>query len=115
MNLSNFPHAIATAQTKLLKLSRELTIVRNALALKEIEIDKAIAFSSEFKNDSQRKTAKTQMLQESEEYQRLTKLFDDLNERYQLADIDLQLIKNNFTVSKLEAREKIAKLESLTA
>jgi hypothetical protein len=115
MNLSNFPHAIATAQTKLVKLGRELAIIRNALLLEEMEIDKAIAFSSEFKNDPQRRAAKTQMLQESAEYQRLTALFDEINEKYQIADIDLQLVKNNFSISKLEARERIAKMESLTA
>jgi hypothetical protein len=113
MNLSTFPHAIADAQTKLLKLGRELAIVRNALTLEEMEIDKAIAFSPEFKNDTQRKAAKSGMLQESSKYQDLITLFDELNEKYQLADIDLQLIKNNFAVNKLEARERIAKMETL--
>jgi hypothetical protein len=60
MNLSNFPHAVATAQQKLLNLGRDITIVRNALLLEENSIDQAIAFSSDFKNDSQRKTAKQQ-------------------------------------------------------
>jgi hypothetical protein len=115
MNLSTFPHAIATAQTKLVKLGRELAIARNALLLEEMEIDRAIAFSSEFKNDTQRKSAKSQMLQESAKYQELTSLFDGLNEKYQLADIDMQLVKNNFTVCKLEARERIAKQETLAA
>jgi len=72
MKLSNFPHAIATAQQKLLNLGKDLTIVRNQLLLEENSIDQAIAFSSDFKNDSQRKTAKAQMLQESALYQSLT-------------------------------------------
>ena len=115
MNLSTFPHAIATAQTNLLKLGRELAIARNDLSLEEMEIDKTIAFCPDFKNDSQRKTAKSQMLHESQKYQELTALFDSINEKYQLADIDLQLVKNNFTIAKLEARERIAKLETLAA
>ncbi len=69
MKLSNFPHAIATAQQKLLNLGKNLTFVRNQLLLEENSIDQAIAFSSDFKNDSQRKTAKAQMLQESALYQ----------------------------------------------
>lgn len=113
MNLSTFPHAIATAQTKLIKLTRELAIARNALTIEEAEIDKAIAFSSDFKNDSQRKAAKVQMLQESAKYQELSALFDSINEKYQLADINLQLIKNNFAIGKLEMRERIADKESL--
>jgi hypothetical protein len=115
MQLSNFPHAIATAQQKLLNLGRDLTIVRNALLLEENSIDQAIAFSSDFKNDSQRKTAKTQMLQESALYQYLTQNLNDLTDKYTRADVNLQLVKNNFTVAKLEARERIAKMETLAA
>jgi hypothetical protein len=113
MNLSTFPHAIATAQTKLVKITNDLNNVRRSLSAQELEIDKAIAFSTDFKNDSQRKAAKVQMLQESARYQELTTLFDSINEKYQLADIDLQLVKNNFAIGKLEARERIADKESL--
>lgn len=115
MNLSSFPHAIASAQQKLLNLGRDITIVRNALLLEENQIDQAIAFSSEFKNDSQRKTARQQMLQESEQYQSLSQKLIDLTDKYSRADINLQLVKNNFTVAKLEMREKIAKMETLAA
>ena len=115
MNLSTFPHAIATAQQKLLNLGKDMTIARNALLVEENSIDQAIAFSSDFKNDNQRKTAKAQMLQESVLYQSLTQSLSDLTDKYNRADINLQLVKNNFTVAKLEARERIAKLETLAA
>ena len=113
MNLSTFPHAIATAQQKLLNLGKDITIARNALLLEENSIDQAIAFSSDFKNDSQRKTARQQMLQESALYQSLTQSLGDLTDKYNRADINLQLVKNNFTVAKLEMRERIAKMETL--
>jgi hypothetical protein len=115
MKLSNFPHAIAAAQQKLLNLGKDLTIVRNQLLLEENSIDQAIAFSSDFKNDSQRKTAKAQMLQESAPYQSLTQNLADLTDKYNRVDINLQLVKNNFTVAKLEMRERIAKMETLVA
>jgi hypothetical protein len=115
MNLSNFPHAIATAQQKLLNLGKDITIVRNALLLEENSVDQAIAFSSDFKNDSQRKTAKAQMLQESALYQSLTQNLADITDKYNRVDINLQLVKNNFTVAKLEMRERIAKIESTVA
>ena len=113
MNLSTFPHAIATAQTKLVKITNDLANIRRNVSTEEFEIDKAIAFSTDFKNDAQRKTAKVQMLQESAKYQELTALFDSINEKYQLADIDLQLVKNHFAIGKLEMRERIADKESL--
>lgn len=115
MNLSTFPHAIATAQQKLLNLGKNLTIIRNALLLEENSIDQTIAFSSDFKNDSQRKTAKAQMLNESNLYQSMSKQLADLTEQYSRADINLQLVKNNFTVAKLETRERIVKMETLVA
>jgi len=115
MQLSNFPHAIATAQQKLLNLGKDITIVRNALLLEENSVDQTIAFSSDFKNDSQRKTAKAQMLQESALYQSLTQNLADLTDKYNRVDINLQLVKNNFTVAKLEMRERIAKMETLVA
>ena len=115
MKLSNFPHAIATAQQKLLNLGKNLTFVRNQLLLEENSIDQAIAFSSDFKNDSQRKTAKAQMLQESALYQSLTQNLADITDKYNRVDINLQLVKNNFTVAKLEMRERIAKMETLVA
>jgi hypothetical protein len=115
MQLSNFPHAIATAQQKLLNLGRDITIIRNHLLLEENSIDQAIAFSPDLKNDTQRKTAKAQMLQESALYQSLTKNLADLTDKYNRADINLQLIKNNFAVAKLEMRERIAKMETLAA
>jgi len=113
MKLSNFPHAIATAQQKLLNLGKDLTIVRNQLLLEENSIDQAIAFSSDFKNDSQRKTAKAQMLQVSALYQSLAHKLAGLTVKSNRVNINLQLVKNNFTVAKLEMRERIAKLETL--
>jgi hypothetical protein len=115
MKLSNFPHAIATASYKLLNLGKDIASARNALLLEENSIDQAIAFSSDFKNDSQRKTAKAQMLQESALYQSLTQNLADLTDKYNRVDINLQLVKNNFTVAKLEMRERIAKMETLVA
>jgi len=91
MKLSNFPHAIATAQQKLLNLGKDLTIVRNQLLLEENSIDQAIAFSSDFKNDSQRKTAKAQMLQESALYQSLTQNLAGLTDKYNRVDINFWL------------------------
>jgi len=113
MNLSTFPHAIATAQTKLVKINNDLNNARRNLSTEEFEIDKEIAFSTEFKNDSQRKAARVQMLKDSAKYQELTALLESINEKHELADIDLQLVKNHFAIGKLEARERIADKESL--
>ena len=114
MQLSNFPHAIATASYEFLKIGTEIRFVRSSILEIEAEIDSCIAFG-EFKNDSQRKAAKAQMLKENESYSELASRLQKLTDAYSNAEIGMNLIKNNFAVAKLEARERIAKIEALVA
>lgn len=114
MNLSTFPHAIATASYELLALGTKIRNVRSTILDIESEVDSAIAFG-DYKNDSQRKVAKTQMLKENEDYAAFTEELQTLTDGYAKAEINLNLIKNNFSIRKLEARERIAKMESLAA
>lgn len=114
MNLSTFPHAIATASYELLALGTKIRNVRSAILDIESETDNAIAFG-EFKNDAQRKAAKAQLLKESDLYSDLSENLQSLSDQYSHAEIKLNLVKNNFTIGKLEARERIAKMESLAA
>ena len=114
MNLSTFPHSIATASYELLALSAKLRNARSAILDIESEIDSAIAFG-EFKNDAQRKAAKSQLLKEHSLYDLSCDQLQELSDLYSHAEIKLNLVKNNFAVGKLEARERIAKMESLAA
>lgn len=114
MNLSTFPHAIATGSYELLSLATKIRSVRAAILDIESEIDNVIAFS-EFKNEAQRKAAKAQMLKENESYSELATRLQELTDAYSHAEIGTNLIKNNFAIAKLEARERIAKMEALVA
>lgn len=114
MNLSTFPHAIATASYELLALGTKIRNIRSAILDIESEIDSAIAFG-DFKNDAQRKSGKAQMLKDHDSYSDFTDRLQALTDEYSRAEINLNLVKNNFTVAKLEMRERIAKLESLAA
>lgn len=55
------------------------------------------------------------MLKENEDYAAFTEELQTLTDGYAKAEINLNLIKNNFSIRKLEARERIAKMESLAA
>ena len=114
MNLSTFPHAIATASYELLALGTKIRNVRSAILDIEAEVDQAIAFS-DLKNEAQRKSTKAQMLKDHESYTDFATRLQELTDDYSRADVGLNLIKNNFTIGKLEARERIAKMESLAA
>lgn len=114
MNLSAFPDAIATASYELLALGREIREARSAILEIESEVDSAVAFG-DYKNDTQRKAAKAQMLKENKDYAAFTEELQTLTDGYAKAEINLNLIKNNFAVGKLTARERIADKESLVA
>lgn len=88
--------------------------MRSAILELEAEIDSCIAFG-EFKNDAQRKAAKSQLLKENNFYDQRCSQLQVLTDKYAHEEIALNLIKNNFTVAKLEARERIAKMETLAS
>lgn len=112
--LNKLPQAIADQSYKQLALDAEIRTVREAIALHESEIDTTIAFG-EFKNDAQRKAAKMQMMTENESLQASLRALQLLIERRDKGAIELNLLRDRFSIAKLEARERIAKLESLTA
>jgi hypothetical protein len=113
-SLHKIPQAIADQSYKQLALDGEIRTVREVIALHESEIDSAIAFG-EFKNDAQRKAAKLQMMQENDALQANLKALQVLSEKRDKGAIELGLLRDRFSIAKLEARERIAKLESLTA
>ena len=112
--LSTFPQRIADQSYKLLIFNGAIRDAREAIAVFENEIDSVIAFG-EFKNDGQRKAAKAQMMAENEALQDLFISLRNLNTERDRAAIEFDLLKHSFSVRKLEARERIAKMESLVA
>ena len=112
--LNKLPQAIADQSYKLLALDTQIRDAREIIAKFESEIDSAIAFG-EFKNDSQRKAAKAQMSAENAELQATLQTLRGLTEDRDQQAIELSLLRDRFSIAKLEARERIAKLESLTA
>jgi hypothetical protein len=118
MNVSNslatFPQRIADQSYKLLIFDGAIRDAREAIAIFESEIDSAIAFG-EFKNDGQRKAAKAQMMGENQALQDLIISLRGLTTERDKAAIEFALLKDSFSIRKLEARERIAKIESLAA
>ncbi|MCA6509717.1 MAG: hypothetical protein IM596_07910 [Pseudanabaena sp. M051S1SP2A07QC] len=112
--LARFPQEIATLSYEVVNIGTKIRDLRSAIADIEAEIDSAITFG-DFKNDAQRKAAKAQMLKEHDSFGELSKELQSLAEVQAMTEINLALIKNRFSIAKLEARERIAKLESLAA
>lgn len=113
-SLATFPQRIADQSYKLLIFDGTIRDAREAIAIFESGIDSEIAFG-EFKNDGQRKVAKAQMMGENQALQDLLISLRGLTTERDKSAIEFALLKDSFSIRKLEARERIAKIESLAA
>jgi len=111
MNIADYPQLIADAQRSILKLDQQLRMHRESVAFSLNAIERAIAHDPTLKNDSQRKAKKTELMETDDSYIQASyglKKCEDL--RTQM-DIDLQLLRSQFSILKLEKREAIATME----
>jgi len=112
MKLQEYPQAIAHLQKELLTVQQRLRTAKETAAFCLSNIDRAIAFDKELKNDNQRKAKRAELLEKDGDYiesqQQLRKL-EDLQAEM---DIELDLLRSQFSVLKLEQREAIARLEA---
>ncbi len=112
MQLQEYPKAIAQLQTKLNSLNFLADTLQRGIKLIEAEVDAAIAFDSQLTNDAKRKAKRTQLLDEYERYWELIETLATTKGERELKAIEHEQRRNEFTVLKLEARERIATLEA---
>ncbi len=111
-NLNQFPLKIAKAETKVLNLDREIAIHKENLSFMDGEIETAIASNKDLKNEQQRKTKRLELRQEPDYLQAKASL-TEATEKRDKAQIELNLLRNQFSVAKLETRQAIASLEAV--
>jgi hypothetical protein len=111
MKLSDYPSAIAQSAKNLLKAERSLKSSKTKVDEITSQIDAAIAFDPELKNDVQRKAKRTELLQ-AECYVDAFTEFRFRTEQLEDQQVEHQLLKDQFTVAKLESRQAIASLEA---
>lgn len=112
MHLKQYPNAIAAKQTELLELRQTIRQVKETIAGRETNIDQAIAFDADLKNDGQRKAKRAELVRTDLDLLELMQRLDDLADQQQQAEIDLNLLLNKFAIAKLEKRQTIAQMET---
>lgn len=112
MKLNEYPTAIAHLQRQTLELDQKLISLIESAKIFEFEIDKAIAFDPTLKNDAQRKARKIELSQTDGDYYEANRQLLEAKEKRERLAIELELKRNSFTVSKLEKREAIARMET---
>ena len=108
MRLSEYPTAIAQAAQAVNSGDQRIAQLRQDLARLEGKADMIVAFEESLKNENQRKARRFEILQVDQDYQQrqdqLIRLIAD--KANQLSE--LERLRNQFSVAKLEVRWAIA-------
>lgn len=112
MRLNEYPQAIALLEEKILVISREVEIQTELLSFMDGEIETVIASDSQLKNEQHRK-AKRLELQQQPDYLAAKSCLKEAKEQQARLAIKLNLLRNQFSVMKLEYRMRIASLEAV--
>ncbi|NJO40376.1 MAG: hypothetical protein HC769_02110 [Cyanobacteria bacterium CRU_2_1] len=107
MKLLDYPAAIAEQQRKLLRAEQHVRRLQDVVNHLTAEIDTAIAFDTDLKNDAQRKAKRIELMKSAEYRKALANLQITQDQRAE-TEIDLTLLRNQFSALKLEMREAIA-------
>jgi hypothetical protein len=110
MKLSDYPVAIAQQQRLLLQAEQHIRRLQDVLNHITAGIDMAIAFDTDLKNDAQRKARRLELMADSEYRKSLANLLIAQDKRTEV-EIDLNLLRNQFSALKLEMREAITSRE----
>ncbi|MBE9178725.1 hypothetical protein IQ268_09145 [Oculatella sp. LEGE 06141] len=114
MQISDFPEAIARTQFQLLSQEQHLRKLQDALSQFNAEIEGAVAFDKTLTNEGQRKAKKAELMA-VEDYQALLLEVQSAQDKRTEQQIQLDLLRNQFSVLKLNERRAIAELEAVAA
>lgn len=110
MKLIDYPIMIAEKQRQLLQSEQHIRRLQDIVNRLTAEIDTAIAFDSELRNDAQRKAKRLELMSAPDYRRAAANLQITYDERAEI-EIDLNLLRNQFSVLKLQLREAIAARE----
>jgi hypothetical protein len=108
--LNEYPKAIADKERLLLEAIEKGKDEKRKLEKLLLEIEGLIAYDSELKNEQQRKVRKSELLKENYQHEEITRTLEKLEKRKREIEIQLDLLKNEFSVAKLEVRMKYAEM-----
>ena len=106
MKLNEYPKAIAEAQTFLNDLDSQIANFKQRIYEIEGWVDSQIA-GGDYKNDTHRKAARFEILQSKSNYQAILVDLDKLKDARAKAMVEVELLKNRYSVAKIEARAAI--------
>jgi hypothetical protein len=111
MKLNEYPNAIAKLQRQILDLDQHLIGLQETLSILAVELEKQIIADASLTNDTKRKAKRLELQQSDLDYCKASIELKTTQAKRDALEIDLQLLRNQFSVLKLEERKAIATLE----
>jgi hypothetical protein len=103
MELKDYPQAIAEAQTFLNDLDSQIANLKHRACEIEGWVESQVA-GGDYKNEQLRKAARFEILQSKSTYQTILVDLDKLKDARAKAAVEVELIRNRYSVAKIEAR-----------
>lgn len=108
LSLSQYPTAIAQASQAVNEIEYRLNEARQHLARLEGNAERVVAFEANLKNDNQRRARRFEVLQANLEYRHANDALNRLMMEKANATAQLEHLRNEFAVAKLETQLAIA-------
>ena len=113
IKLEKYPIQIAELSKELVRVQNQQRRLSESLALIDNQIDRAIAFDTDLRNDSQRKAKSKELREESSQRAELSAQLQELGDRIRLLEIDIEYYRNEYRLRVLLLRQEVARLESV--
>lgn len=114
LTLKDYPSAIAAAERKALQMRGDIRMMKESLLQITILADLQVADESAQKlltNDQQRKIRKQTLLDSNPDYQMVIRNLQQSEDSLAELQISIDLLRGEFSILKLEMRERIASME----
>ena len=111
MEIRDYPELIAEKELSILRRERHLAIDRNTIDHAIAEADRQIAFDETLRNDHQRKARRQEILHRLEWFEEVDDRIHATEEEVRKLSIELNLLRNQFSVERLLLRERVALAE----
>ena len=114
MEIKEYPEAIATQRALVLAIDKQIRGAKESALLKKLKIREAVTLYPELKNEIQRGIKLDLLLLEDQDFVEINGILNNLLDHKSQLEIQAEFLVNKFTIAKMELRERIAHIESLT-
>jgi F0F1-type ATP synthase epsilon subunit len=111
MELKDYPMAIAQVQRQILALDQGMIGRQETVSILAMEVEKRVIADASLTNDTKRKARRLELQQSDPDYYRASIELKEAQAKREALEIDLGLLRNQFSVLKLTERKAIALLE----